>query len=63
MNFFDINTESRTRAEKARLHLSRSGIRSTVIRTTGKGGCRFSLRIYSDRDKVRPILGGIGIHC
>ena len=63
MNFFDINLESRTRAEKARMLLMKNQIRSTVIRTTGTGGCRFSLRIFADRGTACPILRGIGISC
>ena len=63
MNFFDINVESRTRAEKAKVLLMRNNIRSTVLRTTGRGGCRFSLRIFSDRETACPILSRSGISC
>lgn len=63
MKYFMINARSYTQAEKARLFLARNGIKSTVERTTGRGGCVFSLKIYGDRQEVCPMLARIGLSC
>ena len=63
MKYFMINARSYTQAEKARLFLARNGIKSTVERTTGRGGCSFSLKIYGDRQEVCPLLARIGVSC
>ncbi len=63
MNYFTINARSMTQAEKARLHLARNGIRSVVVRTTGRNGCTFTLKIFGDRGKACPLLSQVGISC
>lgn len=63
MDNFTIKLKSATQAEKARLLLARSGIKSTAERVTGRGGCGFVLRIFGDRDKVCPMLTRAGISC
>ena len=63
MNFFLINTRSMTQAEKARLLLARNGIKSVVIRTSGRNGCTFTLKIFGDRGTVCPLLSRAGISC
>ncbi len=63
MDNFIINTKSMTQAERVRLYLAENGIKSRVERTTGRGGCTFSLRIYGDRETVCPLLLKIGISC
>ena len=63
MKYFIINTKSMTQAEKARLYLANNGIKSTVERTTGKGGCGFALKIYGEKGAVCPLLEQIGISC
>lgn len=63
MNFFVINAKSMTQAEKARLYLARSGIKSVVMRTTGRSGCTFSLKIFGEKGAVCPLLSRVGISC
>lgn len=63
MKYFIINSRSMTQAEKARLYLAKNGIKSTVERTSGKGGCGFALKIYGERSTVCPLLEQIGISC
>lgn len=63
MNFFVINAKSMTQAEKARLYLARSGIKSVVMRTTGRSGCTFSLKIFGEKGTVCPLLSRVGISC
>ncbi len=63
MNFFIINTRSMTQAEKARLYLARNGIKSVIIRTTGRNGCKFTLKVFGDAGTVCPMLSRIGISC
>ena len=63
MNYFIINLKSMTQAEKARLHLLKHGIKCTVERTAGKGGCGFTLKIFGERRTVCPLLAQTGISC
>ncbi len=63
MKYFIINVRSMTQAEKARLFLSRNGIKSSVERTVGRGGCSFSLKIFGNSEAVCPLLSKIGISC
>lgn len=63
MKYFIINLKSMTQAEKARLYLAKHGIKSTVERTTGKGGCGFALRIFGEKSAVCPMLEQVGISC
>lgn len=63
MKYFIINLRSMTQAERARLFLSKNGIKSTVERTVGRGGCSFTLKIFGDREAVCPLLSKIGISC
>ena len=52
-----------TQAEKIRLYLAGNGIKSTVERVTGRGGCPFVLKIFGDRETVCPLLLKIGVSC
>ena len=63
MKYFIINTRSMTQAEKIRLYLAGNGIKSTVERVTGRGGCTFVLKIFVDRETVCPLLLKIGVSC
>lgn len=63
MNYFTINARSMTQAEKIRLYLAGNGIKSTVERVTGRGGCTFILKIYGGRETVCPLLLKIGVSC
>lgn len=54
MKYFIINTRSMTQAEKIRLYLAGNGIKSTVERVTGRGGCTFVLKIFGDREDGLP---------
>lgn len=65
MTSFTINMRNFTQAEKARAFLARSGIRSMVRRTTGRGGCTFSLMVTGGADKgeVCRLLSQIGVSC
>ena len=63
MNSFTINMRSSTQAQKARAYLAKMGIRGTVERVSGKGGCRFSLRVNGNRGEVCALLSSIGIPC
>lgn len=63
LKYFIINVKSMTQAEKARLFLARHGIKSAVQRTTGRGGCSFTLRIYGEPGQVCPLLSQAGVSC
>ena len=65
MNGFTINMRNFTQAEKARAFLARSGIKSIVRRTTGRGGCTFSLMVAggADKNEVCRLLTQIGVNC
>lgn len=63
MKYFIINTRSMTQAEKIRLYLAGNGIKSTVERVTGRGGCTFVLKIFGDRETVCPLLLKTGVSC
>lgn len=63
MNYFMIKPRSMTQAEKARLHLAKHGIKCTVERTTGRGGCGFAIKIFGEKSAVCPLLEQIGISC
>lgn len=67
MESFNIYIRSFTRAQKAREHLARQGVRCIVERTQRKGqGCGFAVRITggnADRDRVCALLREVGVDC
>jgi hypothetical protein len=66
MNSFNIYMKSLTQAQKSRGVLARSGIRSEIIRETGKNGCVFRLRVTvrnGGREEVCALLRKAGIPC
>lgn len=66
MKSFTIKMQSFTQAEKARAFLAKKGIKSIVQRTTGRGGCSFTLKITSagrSADEICRLLSQIGVGC
>lgn len=63
MNSFTINMRSSTQANKARVYLFRMGIPSRIERVSGRGGCRFLLRVRGNRGEVCALLSSVGIPC
>lgn len=63
---YQINIKSFTQAQKAMNYLLRHGIRCSVERSFGKGGCGFALKVTdknAGKAEVCALLGSIGVDC
>lgn len=63
---FQINIKSLTKAQKAMNFLQKHGIRCSVERSFGRGGCGFVLKVTdknAGKAEVCALLGSIGVDC